>query len=705
MMLSLAFRNIRRQTSTYVIYFITVVFIVALMFAVNNVLFSEDLYEYAHGMEDVREGITRLITPFVVAVVCVVCFIVCYATSYLLRRRRREFGTYMLLGIGRSRVIGIFVLENFIVGLISFAAGCALGVAAFYALNAVVCAIMGGGMSPLVMHGTGIWVTAAEWAGISLIAMAWSAVMLMRAKLGDLIRDTDKARRMPRFPQTEVVVSVVMLCAIVGLSILMATVIYNALFVMEGTTTDVLFVCTAIGASFFALMAAIVIFHIGLRSLWLQFVMRRQKKPKRKTSAGGEAAPSEPVMPVSELYRDRAYKGTTLFRCRNMAGAMDRNAAIMGVVALLMTLAVLLSNFSFSLYGIFLADTERLFDVTGRWIVSDGGTGQHVHITTPEQAVEEAEKRTHVDRVIIYDVHAADVLSETEHETYVIAESDAALMLDIAGEPPVTLSDDCVCVFVSAGMGDMLPSDIDTVSLYGEEMTVDEVRYAGTEIMETLCDMPLPFGIVIAPDEVAEKGETYLRMLYMNCGYLSPEYDALFAEYGDTPGIVISPIDNRYNAVDKVNAEFSVILVTCLFLGITFMLMSMALLSLKVMSDVGTERRRYEILLMLGTDEKTCRRSLMSSLALLLGAPVVIPLLMTAPALVICTMISNFLLGHASVMLYVTGIAVPLVYLVIYGCYFAAAYHLSVTTILSPARPGMTLLRDGCKYGRDAEKR
>ena len=83
----------------------------------------------------------------------------------------------------------------------------------------------------------------------------------------------------------------------------------------------------------------------------------------------------------------------------------------------------------------------------------------------------------------------------------------------------------------------------------------------------------------------------------------------------------------------------------------------------------------------------------------------VVALLMTAPALVICTMISNFLLGHASVMLYVTGIAVPLVYLVIYGCYFAAAYHLSVTTILSPARPGMTLLRDGCKYGRDAEKR
>lgn len=40
MMLSLAFRNIRRQMSTYVIYFITVVFIVALMFAVNNVLFS-----------------------------------------------------------------------------------------------------------------------------------------------------------------------------------------------------------------------------------------------------------------------------------------------------------------------------------------------------------------------------------------------------------------------------------------------------------------------------------------------------------------------------------------------------------------------------------------------------------------------------------------------------------------------------------------
>ena len=55
-----------------------------------------------------------------------------------------------------------------------------VGVAAFYALNSVVCAIMGGGMSPLVMHGTGIWMTAAEYAGISLGKTMGMAYLLSR---------------------------------------------------------------------------------------------------------------------------------------------------------------------------------------------------------------------------------------------------------------------------------------------------------------------------------------------------------------------------------------------------------------------------------------------------------------------------------------------------------------------------------------------
>lgn len=74
----------------------------------------------------------------------------------------------------------------------------------------------------------------------------------------------------------------------------------------------------------------------------------------------------------------------------------------------------------------------------------------------------------------------------------------------------------------------------------------------------------------------------------------------------------------------------------------------------------------------------------MYSLAVLLGAPLVLPLLMTIPALAICTMISEFVAGSVSAMLYVIGISVPLVYAAIYGCYFAAAYHISCKAILAP---------------------
>lgn len=698
MTLKLAFRNIKRQTSTYVIYFITVMFTAALMFAVNNVLFSPDLYEYARDDADLRDGITRLVTPFIVAVVCIVCFIVCYATSYLLKRRRREFGTYMLLGMKKRRVLAVFVTENAVVGLLSCVVGGALGVGVFYALNGIVCGIMGNGMPPLVMHAAGIWITAAEWAGIFVIAVAWSGVMLMRAKLCALVRGSDKAKRMPRFPKSEAVVSAVMLCAIVGLCVFMAVVMYNVLFVWDGSVAATAFTCAAIGGGFLGLMAAIVVFHMGLRSIWLQRVVRREKRCGTPVPAvAGAVVPR--TAPQCENYRDRAYKGMNLVRSRGMAAAMDRNAAVMGIVALLMTLAVLLSDFAFSLHHIFLSETERTFDVTGTWYADIRDTNYHIYGTTAEQAVEEAEKFTHVDRVITYDLCWADDALTEELEMFVVAESKAALVLEAFGESVAEVSDGGFYILGNSYVSDFDEEGMPVYESYydghikagetrvigGETLVLEGWRNVGVECMDSLGQ---PYfndhGVIVVPDGVAAKCGVFAEKLHMNCGYLPAEYDALFTEKDDLYGIDIMPLSNRYKGVDSVNTQFSVILVTCLFLGMTFMLMSMALLSLRIMSDIPAERRRYGILSVLGQTRRACGRSLMYSLAVLLGAPLVLPLLMTIPALAICTMISEFVAGSVSAMLYVIGISVPLVYAAIYGCYFAAAYHISCKAILAP---------------------
>ena len=91
MLANLAARNVRRQIGNYVIYFITVSLTVGLMFAVNGAIFEEQLVASAQAITELRMGLIAI----TVLVSLIVAFVLGYATSFMLRLRKREFGTYL----------------------------------------------------------------------------------------------------------------------------------------------------------------------------------------------------------------------------------------------------------------------------------------------------------------------------------------------------------------------------------------------------------------------------------------------------------------------------------------------------------------------------------------------------------------------------------------------------------------------------------
>ena len=105
MFFKLAVRNVKRQFTNYLIYFMTVAFTVALLFAVNNVLYSDALLLLLNGESDLR----TILTWLVALVGLVVAFVLSYATSFMLKLRRREFGTYLTLGMQRGDILRIFL--------------------------------------------------------------------------------------------------------------------------------------------------------------------------------------------------------------------------------------------------------------------------------------------------------------------------------------------------------------------------------------------------------------------------------------------------------------------------------------------------------------------------------------------------------------------------------------------------------------------
>lgn len=129
----LSLRNAKRQAKDYLVYFITIVMAAAFIYAFNGLVFSDELKSLSAFME-MLPLITVLIS---IVVVCIIGWLISYTTQFMLERRSRELGTYILIGLENRQVAQLFFLENLVVGAVALVLGLLFGNLIFQALRAI----------------------------------------------------------------------------------------------------------------------------------------------------------------------------------------------------------------------------------------------------------------------------------------------------------------------------------------------------------------------------------------------------------------------------------------------------------------------------------------------------------------------------------------------------------------------------------------
>lgn len=138
MMLSkISLRNACRQARDYLVYFVTIVMVTALMYAFNGLIFSDEIQSLSKSLN----SITVTIILASIVVVCVISWLVSYTTKFMLTRRSRELGTYILIGLENGQAARLFFLENLAVGGVAMGLGMLLGNLIFQVLRAVILAM------------------------------------------------------------------------------------------------------------------------------------------------------------------------------------------------------------------------------------------------------------------------------------------------------------------------------------------------------------------------------------------------------------------------------------------------------------------------------------------------------------------------------------------------------------------------------------
>ena len=100
MFAKLALRNVKRQIRSYLIYFVTVALCVALMFAVNNLSYSDRVQQ----LKEISSDMDTMFTFVTVLGSLVTALVLSYATGFMLKLRKKEFGMYLTLGMTRRGV-------------------------------------------------------------------------------------------------------------------------------------------------------------------------------------------------------------------------------------------------------------------------------------------------------------------------------------------------------------------------------------------------------------------------------------------------------------------------------------------------------------------------------------------------------------------------------------------------------------------------
>ena len=126
MFFKLALRNVRRSFRDYGVYLLTLTFGVCLFYTFNSLEGQGAMVYLAQNGSPMVEVIQACISIFSVFVAVVLACLILYANRFLLRRRKRELGTYLLLGLGQGPVV--LVLETGLVALVSLVLGLGLGV-------------------------------------------------------------------------------------------------------------------------------------------------------------------------------------------------------------------------------------------------------------------------------------------------------------------------------------------------------------------------------------------------------------------------------------------------------------------------------------------------------------------------------------------------------------------------------------------------
>lgn len=128
MLTKLAFKNVSKSLREYAVYFFTLVFGVCIFYMFNSIYAQQEIMAVTETTNESMQALSKMLSYISVFVAVVLGFLIIYANNFFIKRRKKELGIYMTLGMEKAKISKILVLETSFMAIVALCIGLLLGV-------------------------------------------------------------------------------------------------------------------------------------------------------------------------------------------------------------------------------------------------------------------------------------------------------------------------------------------------------------------------------------------------------------------------------------------------------------------------------------------------------------------------------------------------------------------------------------------------
>ena len=185
----IAFKNVKKSFKDYTIYFFTLMLAVCIFYTFNSIESQKAMSELTSSGECYVEILSKVISYVSVFIAFILGSLILYANNFLVKKRNKELGIYMTLGMSKNKISKILILETIIVGILSLISGLILGLIFSQGLSILVVKLFGLKMSTysFVISGKAMIKTVLYFGIMFLLVMIFNSFVISKYKIIDLL--------------------------------------------------------------------------------------------------------------------------------------------------------------------------------------------------------------------------------------------------------------------------------------------------------------------------------------------------------------------------------------------------------------------------------------------------------------------------------------------------------------------------------------